>query len=421
MAGERVFLRGLFDTAVAAVTAETCLPPHLPQPPAGRTVVVGFGKAAAAMAASVERHWPGPLSGVVVTRDGHGDPGARRIRVIEAGHPLPDDRCLEAAAAVEAAVAGLSADDLVIALASGGGSSLLVHPAPGIALAEKRAISAALLRSGAAIGEINTVRRHLSAIKGGRLALACRPARVVTLVISDVPGDDPSVVAAGPTVPGRTTPAQAGTILADYAIQISDGVARWLADPAAATPGPDDPAFAHVETRVVATAQTALRAAARAAREAGIEALVLGDDLEGEAKVVAGLHASIARELARARAAGGPPRVILSGGETSVTLSGPGGRGGRNAEFLLALALALDGQAGIHALAADTDGIDGTEDNAGARIDATTLARARRLGLDPAARLAAHDSYGLFAALGDLVVTGPTRTNVNDFRAILVD
>lgn len=408
-------LKSLFAAAVAAVSPARCVPPHLPPPPRGRTVVIGFGKAAAAMARAVEDHWGGPLSGVVVTRYGHGDTGAKRIEVIEAAHPLPDAQCLAAADSVLAAVAGLTVDDLVICLASGGGSSLLVRPAAAITLAEKRAVSAALLRSGATIAEINTVRKHLSAIKGGRLALACAPARVVNLVISDVPGDDASVVACGPTIASASTPAQARAILSRHAIAVPESVAAHLAGPAAATPAADHPAFARVTTRVIATAAMALDAAAAAATAAGYTPLVLGDDLEGEARLVAADHAA----LAIRQAAEGAPVAILSGGETSVTVTG-GGRGGRNCEYLLALALALDGRSGIHALAADTDGIDGSEDNAGAVIGPDCLARARALGLDPARLLAGNDSYSLFAALGDLVMTGPTRTNVNDFRAILV-
>lgn len=412
---ETEFLKRLFATAVAAVVPEHCVPPNLPAPPAGRTVVVGFGKAAAAMARAVEDHWPGPLSGVVVTRYGHGDTGTRRIAVIEASHPLPDTQCLVAADAVLAAVKGLTADDLVICLASGGGSSLLVRPAAGITLAEKRAVTGALLRSGATITEINTVRKHLSEIKGGRLALACQPVRVVNLVISDVPGDDAAVVACGPTIANTTRPADARAILEKYRIEVPASVVRRLAGVAAETPPPDHPAFANVTTKVIATAKGALQAAAEMVRAAGYAALVLGDDLEGEARVVATEHAALARELAST----GTPTVILSGGETSVTVTGAG-RGGRNCEYLLALALALGGHPGIHGLAADTDGIDGSEDNAGAVIGPDILVRARALGLDPATTLAANDSYSLFAALGNLVMTGPTRTNVNDFRAILI-
>ena len=416
MADEATFLNALFATAVEAVSPARCLPARLPvPPPRGRTVVIGFGKAAAAMARVVEDHWPGPLSGVVVTRYGHGDTGTRRIDVIEASHPLPDTQCLVAADAVLAAVAGLSADDLVICLASGGGSALLVRPAAGITLVEKRAVTGALLRSGATISEINTVRKHLSEIKGGRLALACQPARVINLVISDVPGDDPATVACGPTIANKSNPEAARLILARYRITTPESISRHLSSSKAETPPPDHPAFARVVTSVIATAKDALQAAAAMARAAGFDPILLGDDLEGEARAVAAGHAALALQLAAA----GRRVAILSGGETSVTVTGPG-RGGRNGEYLLALALALDGHAGIHALAADTDGIDGSEDNAGAVIAPDTLARAHALGLDPARMLAANDSYSLFAALGDLVVTGPTRTNVNDFRAILI-
>ena len=415
MTGEADLLKRLFMAAVDAVTPARCVPPSLPPPPPGRTVVIGFGKAAAAMARAVENHWSGPLSGVVVTRYGHGGMGTRRIDVIEASHPLPDTQCLIAADAVLAAVAGLTTDDLVICLASGGGSSLMVRPAAGISLADKRAVTGALLRSGATIAEINTVRKHLSEIKGGRLALACRPARVVNLVISDVPGDDASVVACGPTIANHTRATDARAILARYAINVPDSVSRHLDGAAAETPPTDHPGFARVSTQVIATAKTALQAATDVVRAAGLTPVVLGDDLEGEARLVAAGHAVLAREIAKT----GKPTVILSGGETSVTVTGSG-RGGRNCEYLLALAMALDGQPGIHALAADTDGIDGSEDNAGAVIGPDTLARARALGLNPAQLLAGNDSYSLFTALGDLVMTGPTRTNVNDFRAILI-
>jgi glycerate 2-kinase len=415
MTDPRSLLRMLFDTAVAAAAAETCVPAWLPEPPAGRTVVVGFGKAAAAMALAVETRWAGPLTGVVVTRYGHGVEGASRIRVIEAGHPLPDAEGAMAARAIWAAVEGLTADDLVLCLVSGGGSALLVAPPTGVSLAEERALTTALLRSGAPIGAFNCVRKHVSAIKGGRLALACGPARVVNLIISDVPGDDPSAVSSGPTVADPTTSADALAVLAKYGIVPPPGVARWLADPASETPKPGPPGLARVTSQVIATAQTALDAAAVAARQAGLAVVMLGGDVEGEARVVAAEHAELARRLAER----GAPTVILSGGETSVTVTG-GGRGGRNSEYLLALALALDGCKGVYALAGDSDGIDGSEDNAGAMIGPDTLARTRALGLDPAASLADNDAYGVFAALGDLVMTGPTRTNVNDIRAIVV-
>jgi hydroxypyruvate reductase len=382
----------------------------------GRTVVVGAGKAAAAMARAVERHWPAaaPLSGLVVTRYGHGVGALPRIEVVEARHPVPDEAGAEAAARMLRMVSGLGPEDLVLCLISGGASALLGLPAPGISLAAKQAISRALLRSGAAIGEINTVRKHLSAIKGGRLAQAAAPARIVTLMISDVPGDDPSVIGSGPTVPDASTLAQANAVLARHGIDVPPEVAARLRTPAAETPKPGDPVFSRARAVVVATPAASLAAAARIAREAGVTPVMLGDDIEGEATQVARGQAALA--LARRGAA---PCVLISGGETTVTVRGTG-RGGRNAEFLLGLAVALDGAAGIHAIACDTDGIDGTEDNAGAWLGPDSLARARALGLDPAACLRNNDGYGFFAALGDLIVTGPTRTNVNDFRAVLL-
>lgn len=372
----RTLLRALFDAAVAAADPAQCLPPFLPPPPRGRTLVVGAGKAAAAMARAVETHWPAALEGFVVTRYGFGLP-CERIEVVEAAHPVPDDASVAAARRALALVSGLTEDDLLLALISGGGSALMTLPAPGITLAQKQARTRELLRSGAAIREINAERKRMSAIKGGRLAAAAMPAHVVTLAISDVPGDDPADIASGPTVPA-----------------------------------PGDPAAARCDTRVIASARTSLEAAARAARAAGIEPVILGDAVEGEACEVARTMAALARER-------DAPCVLLSGGETTVTVRG-NGRGGRNTEFLLALAMALDGTANISAIACDTDGIDGTEDNAGALVTADTLVRARSMGLDPQAFLADNNAYEFFAALGDLVVTGPTRTNVNDFRAILI-
>ena len=417
------FLRGLFAAALAAADPARSVPAHLPPPPRGRTVVVGAGKAAAAMAAAVEAAWAldgrtGPLDGLVVTRYGHGAP-TRMIEVVEAGHPLPDAAGIEAAARILARVRGLGADDLVLCLISGGGSALLALPAAGITLADKQALTRALLASGADIGEINTVRKHLSALKGGRLALAAAPARVVTLVISDVPGDEANVVASGPSVGDPSTLAEARAVLARYRIIPPPAVARRLADPAAETPKPGDPRLAHASAVVIATAAAALAAAAAAARAAGVAPLVLGDAIQGEAREVAKVLAGIALAARRHAQPAPPPLVLLSGGETTVTVRG-GGQGGRNSEFLLALALALDGAPGIHALAADTDGIDGVGSNAGAVLRPDTLARARAAGLDPRALLGANDAYRLFGDLGDLVVTGPTRTNVNDFRAIYV-
>ena len=414
----RPFLTHLFERALAAVDPGELLARYLPPAPRGRTVVIGAGKAAARMAEAVERHWQGALQGLVVTRYGHGAPTSR-IEVIEAGHPVPDEAGLRAATRMLGLVSNLTEDDLVLCLMSGGGSALLSLPAPGITLDEKRDINRALLRSGAPIGEMNCVRRHLSSVKGGRLALACHPARVVTLVVSDVPGDDPAVVASGPTVPDGSSGADALAILAKYGIAVPDAARAVLADPALAAPLPDDPRLARNETIVIATAQAALDAAAEAARAAGITPLVLSNSIEGEAREVAIVHAAIARQVIEQGQPVGAPCVLLSGGETSVTVRGQG-RGGRNAEFLLALAIALRGQPRTYAIACDTDGIDGTEDNAGAILAPDTLARALAAGRDPAAMLADNDGYGLFSALGDLVVTGPTRTNVNDFRAILI-
>lgn len=421
---QRVLLRRLFDAAVAAAAPAHCLPPHLATlgelPAGGRLVVVAAGKAAAAMARVVEDHWPGDparLSGFAVTRYGHGVP-CRRIEVVEAAHPLPDAAGVIAARRALASVRGLSADDRVLVLLSGGGSALLALPSPGVALADKQALTRTLLASGAAIDEINCVRKHLSAIKGGRLALAAQPAPVLTLAISDVPGDDPAVIASGPTVPDPTTAAEALAILDRYAIAAPPGVRAAIV--ANETPKPDDTRFAAGETRLVATAADALAAAAAVAREAGVTPLILGDAIEGEAREAARVLGGMALACARGGRPAAPPCVLLSGGETTVSVRGSG-RGGRNAEFLLALSLALRGRPGIHAIAGDTDGIDGSQDNAGALLTADTLARAAAAGLDARRHLADNDAYGFFAALGDLVVTGPTRTNVNDFRAILIE
>lgn len=411
----REALQAMFQAAIAAASSDLCLPPHLPAPPKGRTIVVGAGKAAAAMAAAVEAHWEGPLEGLVITRYGHGAP-CERITVVEAGHPVADAAGQAATAAMIALLKDLTADDLVLCLLSGGGSALLTAPAPGLTLADKQAITRELLRSGAAIDEINCVRKHLSAVKGGRLALLAAPARVVTLAISDVPGDDISTIASGPTVPDPTTRQAALAILERWRIAIPEPVRAWLDDPRSETPKtvPD------AKTALIARPRDALDAAARAASERGLTPVILGDAIEGEARSVAADHARRALEIAAGRGEVAPPCVLLSGGETTVTVTG-GGRGGRNAEYLLALAVALDGRAGIHALAADTDGVDGSEDNAGAILFPDSLARLSALGLNAAERLADNDGYGAFAALGDLLVTGPTRTNVNDFRAILID
>jgi hydroxypyruvate reductase len=438
-------LRALFDAAVAAADPARLLPGRLPPPPAGRTVVVGAGKAAASMAAAFEREWHGALEGLVVTRYGHNVPCAR-IEVVEAAHPVPDAAGRAAAGRTLELAEGLTADDLLVCLISGGGSALLALPAPGVTLEDKRVMNKALLRSGATIAEMNCVRKHLSAIKGGRLAAAARPARVVTYLISDVPGDDPSVIASGPTVPDPTTYVEALEVLARYGPGGPAAVLEHLRAGAAGeveeTPKAGDPAFAADKLVMLATAADALEAAAGCARAAGVTPLALGDDLEGEARDLGGAHAALAIACAKggetalvalreavARGAAHladpvffvpqPPLVLLSGGEATVTVRG-GGRGGRDTEYLLGLALALDGHPAISALAADTDGIDGSEDNAGALVAPDTLARSRQAGADPVAALNANDAYGLFAALGDLVVSGPTRTNVNDFRAVLV-
>ncbi len=415
----RDFLHGLFGAALDVVGAATCLPPHLPEPPAnGRTLVIGAGKAAAAMARSVERHWQGELSGLVVTRYGHGEP-CERIEVVEAAHPVPDEAGRAAASRMLEMVSGLSADDLVICLISGGGSSLLALPAPGITLEQKQRISRSLLKSGATISEMNCVRKHLSAIKGGRLALACAPARVVTLLISDVPGDDPGTIASGPTLADPTTCADALAVLQKYGIDTPVNVLEHLVSGAGETPKPGQPGFERNSVHMIAVAQDALEAAAAYARAAGITPHILSDEIEGEARDVAIVHAGMARQVVRRGQPFARPCVIISGGETTVTVRG-NGRGGRNAEFLLSLAVALHGEPGVHAIACDTDGIDGSEDNAGAVCGPDTLARAAALGVNAKARLADNDGYGFFSALGDLVVTGPTRTNVNDFRAVLV-
>ncbi len=418
---ERDLLIRMFKAAVDAAAPDLCVPRHLPPPPTGRTVVVGAGKAAAAMARAVEAHWPAdqPLSGLVVTRYGHGVGPLSRIEVVEASHPVPDGAGRDAAARLLRLVSGLGPDDLVLCLISGGGSALLGLPARGIDLADKQAVNRALLRSGAGIGEMNCLRKHLSAIKGGRLAAAAVPASLLTLLISDVPGDDPSVIASGPTVPDASTLSDARGVLARYGIAPSPAVTRWLDDPDAETPKPGDPAFARSRSVMTATPQGSLEAAAGVARQAGVTPVILGDAIEGEAAEVARVMAGVARQCALHGQPSPAPCVLISGGETTVTLKG-NGRGGRNAEFLLGLAVALEGHPDVHAIACDTDGIDGTEDNAGALLSPDTLARAAALGLNARDRLADNDGYGFFSRLGDLVVTGPTLTNVNDFRAVLV-
>lgn len=412
-------LRSLFDAAVASAQPDQVVPLHLPPPPRGRMVVVGAGKASAAMARAVEDHWAGPLEGVVVTRYGHAVP-CRHIEIVEAGHPVPDDAGLEAAARIRDLVSELDADDQVLCLVSGGGSALLSAPAEGLTLADKQALSTELLKSGATISEMNCVRRHLSALKGGRLAAACHPAPLRCLVISDVPGDHLPDIASGPTVADPSTCADALEILQRYRIPIPPAAEELLASGRGESVKPGDPRLAGAETRLVASPQLGLEAAAAAARDAGYTPCILGDSIEGESREVARVMAGIARQALTHGQPVAPPCALLSGGETTVTVRGQG-RGGRNVEFLLALALALEGQAGIHALAADTDGIDGQEETAGAVCSPDTLSRAAEAGLSPRARLEDNDGHSFFEALGDAVVTGPTLTNINDFRAILVD
>lgn len=419
MTDPRALFARLFAAAVAAADPARGMAAALPPVPRGRCVVVGAGKAAARMAAALESLWPGPLSGVVVTRHGAAIP-CRRIAVIEAGHPVPDAAGLAASERLLAAVAGLSADDLVIALISGGGSALLAAPPDGMTLADEIAVNRALLASGAPIGAMNAVRKQLSRIKGGRLALAAAPARVVSFVVSDVPGDDPALVASGPTVPDAGTRADALAIIAACRLDLPPAALAHLAHAPEDAPRPDDPRLAGNRVHVIASAAQSLEAAAALAQAEGIPAVILSDAIEGEARDVARVHAAIAREIATRDRPFTKPVLLLSGGETTVTIRDPGGRGGRNSEFLLAFAQAVEGVAGIHAFAADTDGIDGSESNAGAFADPETVARLRALGLDPRALLVRHDAYSAFEALGDLFTTGPTGTNVNDLRAVLV-
>jgi len=414
----RVLLRAMFDAAIAAAQPDKTLPAYLPKPPKGRTLVIGCGKAAASMAKAVEDHWPGELSGMVVTRYGY-HVSTKIIEVVEAAHPVPDEAGRKAAARMLKMAHGLSSDDLVLFLVSGGGSALLSLPAAGLTLADKQAINKALLKSGANITEMNCVRKHLSAVKGGRLAAACAPAKVITLAISDIPGDDPAVIASGPTVADATTFADAVATLEKYGITEPKAVVDHLRAANEETPKPGDPRLEKNELHMVAAPQLSLEAAAQIAREAGVTPLSLGDAIEGEAREVAIVHAGIARQVKRHGQPAKAPCVLLSGGETTVTVRGKG-RGGRNAEFLLALAVALGGESGIHALAGDTDGVDGTEDNAGAVLTPDSLVKAAHRNLDAKKMLADNDGYSFFSGLGDLVITGPTLTNVNDFRAILI-
>ena len=414
----------LFAAAIASAQPDLCLPPHLPSPAAlghGRLLVVGAGKASAAMAAAVEQHWqgdPARLGGLVVTRYGYAVP-CRHIEIVEAAHPVPDAAGLAAAERMLTLVSDLQPDDLVLCLISGGGSALLPLPLPGITLADKQAVNRALLKSGATIREMNCVRRHLSALKGGRLAAACHPARVLTLLISDVPGDSPVDIASGPSVADPTTCADALEIVQRYGIVLPPAVSDCLHSGRGESVKPGDARLARSEVRTIATPQMALEAAAALARAAGVTPCILGDALEGEARDVGTVLAGVARQVARHGQPLQPPCVLLSGGETTVTVRGTG-RGGRNVEFLLALGIALDGHPGICALAGDTDGVDGLEEIAGAFLDASSLQRAWAQGRKPRESLAANDGHSFFEALGDAIVTGPTRTNVNDFRAILI-
>ncbi|PLX36064.1 MAG: glycerate kinase [Hyphomicrobiales bacterium] len=415
---DREFLKALFDVAVSAADPARVLAAHLPDKPKGRTIVIGAGKASAAMGRALEEAWDGPLEGLVVTRYGHAAP-CEQIEIVEASHPVPDAAGEQAAGRILQTVQGLGPDDLVIALISGGGSALLSLPAPGLTLADKQAVNKALLACGATIDEMNCLRKHLSAVKGGRLAAAAAPARVVTMIISDVPGDDPAVIASGPTVPDPTSAADARAILERYRLDVPQVVRDWLADPACETPKPGDAVFDGNDVRMIATPMMALQAAAAFAREQGVTPLILGDALEGEAREVGIVHAGIAECV---RGHGQPiavPAVLLSGGETTVTVRAKG-KGGRNTEFLLSLARSLREVHGISAVAGDTDGIDGSEDNAGAFADGSTFARLAAQGLSLDTFLDGNDAYSAFEALGDLLVTGPTLTNVNDFRAILI-
>ncbi|MEO8882796.1 MAG: glycerate kinase [Devosia sp.] len=414
----RDLLQKLFHAAVARAQPALAIRDHLPPRPRGKTVVIGAGKASAQMAQAFEMAWDGPLSGLVVTRYGYGTP-CKTIEVIEAAHPVPDAAGEVAARRLVETVSGLAADDLVVALISGGGSALLAAPGPGMSLADEQTVNAALLASGAPIGVMNAIRKELSAIKGGRLAALAAPARVATLVVSDVPGDDPAIVASGPTVPSASTRENARRLVDLYGIVLPLSAAALLASDKNPAPRSDDPVFAGNTVSVIASASLSLEAAAEQARAAGFATAILSDAIEGEAREVAKVHAAIAREIAARNRPFAKPVVVLSGGETTVTLRGKG-RGGRNAEFLLAFAIAIDGVEGISALAADTDGIDGTEDNAGAFADGGTAQRLRAADIDPLAALADNDAYGAFATIGDLFVTGPTGTNVNDFRAILI-
>jgi hydroxypyruvate reductase len=420
------FLTSLFDAAVAAADPELVIRANLPATPKGRTIVIGAGKGSAQMAAAFERAWAerhegedAPIEGIVVTRYGYGAP-CKTIEIIEASHPVPDDAGLAASKRLFDAVSNLTEDDLVVALIFGGGSALLPSPPEGLTLADEIAVNKALLASGAPISAMNAVRKHLSTIKGGRLAAHAHPAKVFSLVVSDIPGDNPAFVASGPTVPDATSRDDALKIIERYKLELPDAVLAHIKSEKAHSPKPDDKIFADNEVRVIASAAVSLEAAVKEAERHGVEAVILSDSMEGEAREVAHVHAAIAREVADRDRPFKKPIVLLSGGETTVTIRAKGGKGGRNSEFLLAFALDIDGYGNIHALAADTDGIDGSEDNAGAFADGTTVSRLQKTGEDGAARLNANDAWSAFDAIDDLFMPGPTGTNVNDLRAILI-
>jgi len=414
----KAFLTSIFEAAVAAADPERTIRNHLPAQPKGRTIVIGAGKGSAQMAAAFEKAWDGPIEGLVVTRYGYAAP-CDRIEIIEAAHPVPDKAGLTASKRLLEKVSGLSADDLVVALISGGGSALLPSPAPGLTLADEIAVNEALLASGAPIAAMNTIRKHISTIKGGRLAAAAWPAKVVSLVVSDIPGDNPALVASGPTIPDTGSRADALNFVSVYGMKLPDAVMAHLDSLAAEAPRPDDPRFAGNEVHVIASAAVSLEAAAAEAKRQGIEAVILSDSIEGEAREVGSVHAALAREVAAKNRPFSKPVLILSGGETTVTLRAKG-KGGRNSEFLLAFAIGINGFEGIHALAADTDGIDGSENNAGAFADGSTVMRMRAGGVDAKALLAGNNAWTAFHAVDDLFVPGPTGTNVNDLRAILI-
>ncbi|TIL28319.1 glycerate kinase [Mesorhizobium sp.] len=412
------FLAAIFNAAVAAADPQRTIRDHLPAMPKGRTIVIGAGKGSAQMAAAFEKVWDGPIEGLVVTRYGYGA-SCQRIEIIEAAHPVPDAAGLEASRRLLEKVQGLTADDLVVALISGGGSALLPAPAEGLTLADEIAVNEALLASGAPIAAMNTIRKQVSTIKGGRLAAAAYPAKLVSLVVSDIPGDNPALVASGPTVPDSGNREDALASIAAYDMKLPAAVMAHINSPAADAPRVDDPRFSRNEVHLIASAGVSLEAAAVEARRQSIEAVILSDSIEGEAREVGGVHAAIAREVATRNRPFRKPVLVLSGGETTVTLRAKG-KGGRNSEFLLAFAIGISGIGGVHALAADTDGIDGSQDNAGAFADGSTVSRMRAAGVDAKAMLAGNNAWTAFKAVGDLFVPGPTGTNVNDLRAILI-